>query len=310
MIDSLREIVECPVCMEVPRNGPIHQCRNGHVVCNQCKQRLERCPACREPITGRSLKTEQLLELVPSPCKFSQSGCKTELVPSLIRNHEIDCETKLMQCPRLYCLTKVLPQYLAHHLHNSNERCKVINHKCVISSTGDLHIDGSLNVPDSTFTVEQSQSWVPGMIKNFGQTFFRESVRTRDGKWMFWIYYLGPNNEAKNYFYTISICNSDKSVEYKFTGQVTSMRQDYAAFIKDPNGLILSDNMVNNVLENNSLKYKMTLLRPANQVNRPLMQRNDVVDENTNNQEHTAIGEKRTQPKDATDDRNQKRTKI
>jgi hypothetical protein len=115
MMDSLQliEIVECPVCMEVPRNGPIHQCKNGHVVCNKCKPKLRRCPSCREPIDARSLKIEQLVDLVPGPFKFSQSGCKTELVPSLLRNHEIDCKTKcVMQCRNMHCSTKILPTYL------------------------------------------------------------------------------------------------------------------------------------------------------------------------------------------------------
>jgi hypothetical protein len=55
---KLKEIVE------VPRNGPLHQCKNVHVVCNRCKLRLvsDQCPSGRGPIVGKSLKIEQLLD--------------------------------------------------------------------------------------------------------------------------------------------------------------------------------------------------------------------------------------------------------
>jgi hypothetical protein len=136
---KLNSLVECPVCTELPRNGPIHHCRNGHIVCDRCKPELLDCPTCHQPIYGRSLKTEQLLELVPCPCKFFESGCKTELVPSLLSDHEIECEKKLkeklIQCPNIDCLTKILPNYLAKHLNRSNE-CKVRNR----DKTGNLTV--------------------------------------------------------------------------------------------------------------------------------------------------------------------------
>jgi E3 ubiquitin-protein ligase SIAH1 len=303
MIDSLREIVECPVCMEVPRIGPFHQCKNGHVVCNRCHPKLNRCPACREPIDGRCLKTEQLLKLVPTLCKFSQSGCKTELVPSLLRNHEIDCETKLMQCPSMTCSTNILPSYLIQHL--SMSACKVLSYKCS-GDASQVTFGGLLSVDDTMMISEVLRSYVPMSITVFGEKFFRETVRTRDGNWIFWVYFLGSENEAKNYFYTISITNSDKSVKSNYTGQVTSMRLYRAAILKDPNGLILSDKMVKAVMENNTIKVKTTLLMPVNHVKRPLLQLKEEVDENN-------IGRwlgKRNNPKNTTDAENQKRPKI
>ena len=46
---SVLNIIECPVCLQIPESSPIFQCRdNGHVVCKICKPKLnEICPECR-----------------------------------------------------------------------------------------------------------------------------------------------------------------------------------------------------------------------------------------------------------------------
>ena len=33
---KLRKLVECPVCLKLPRKGPVPCCANGHVVCSPC----------------------------------------------------------------------------------------------------------------------------------------------------------------------------------------------------------------------------------------------------------------------------------
>ena len=35
--EDVKKEVECPVCMEIPRKGPIYACPNGHLVCQRCK---------------------------------------------------------------------------------------------------------------------------------------------------------------------------------------------------------------------------------------------------------------------------------
>ena len=37
---KLRELVECPVCLLLPRKGPVHCCTNGHLVCSTCLGKL------------------------------------------------------------------------------------------------------------------------------------------------------------------------------------------------------------------------------------------------------------------------------
>ena len=37
---KLRELVECPVCLTLPRAGPVPCCANGHFVCSPCLGKL------------------------------------------------------------------------------------------------------------------------------------------------------------------------------------------------------------------------------------------------------------------------------
>ena len=67
---KLSSVVEehllCPVCLTIPRSGPVRQCQRGHIVCRECYDKikvtdsvldedeeglgLKKCPTCREPI--------------------------------------------------------------------------------------------------------------------------------------------------------------------------------------------------------------------------------------------------------------------
>ena len=44
----LRDILECPVCLQIPNEGPVFQCQRGHIACNICHPKLKICPICRE----------------------------------------------------------------------------------------------------------------------------------------------------------------------------------------------------------------------------------------------------------------------
>ena len=56
---KLTEGLECPVCWEVPTEGVLNSCPNGHLVCESCHQSMTQsanalCPSCRIPI-GNSI---------------------------------------------------------------------------------------------------------------------------------------------------------------------------------------------------------------------------------------------------------------
>ena len=60
--EDLKDVLECPVCLRIPRSAPIFQCERGHVVCSECHPKLVTCPVCRLPLgKTRSLISEKVL---------------------------------------------------------------------------------------------------------------------------------------------------------------------------------------------------------------------------------------------------------
>ena len=63
--ERIRVLLECPVCIEPLLSVPIHQCINGHVVCNDCIAKLNNCPICRNDSTLiRNLMLEEIIEKI------------------------------------------------------------------------------------------------------------------------------------------------------------------------------------------------------------------------------------------------------
>ena len=59
----LRDLLECPVCMETIKSVPVYQCTNGHVICKDCIKKLDNCPICRNDSTpARNLQLEKIVQ--------------------------------------------------------------------------------------------------------------------------------------------------------------------------------------------------------------------------------------------------------
>eukprot|EP00088_Acartia_fossae_P013084 TRINITY_DN16789_c0_g1_i7.p1 TRINITY_DN16789_c0_g1~~TRINITY_DN16789_c0_g1_i7.p1 ORF type:complete len:244 (-),score=25.17 TRINITY_DN16789_c0_g1_i7:206-937(-) len=54
LLSQFSQIVECPVCFEIPRGLPVPCCINGHIICKRCKEqwRHSTCPKCRAPLSN------------------------------------------------------------------------------------------------------------------------------------------------------------------------------------------------------------------------------------------------------------------
>ena len=75
IVKKLRQLVECPVCLSMPREGPVPCCVKGHIVCCPCLNRLRGegrlgCPTCREPMgKGKSLLALVVIEEIQHECR-------------------------------------------------------------------------------------------------------------------------------------------------------------------------------------------------------------------------------------------------
>ncbi|XP_062123266.1 LOW QUALITY PROTEIN: uncharacterized protein LOC133836694 [Drosophila sulfurigaster albostrigata] len=70
-LQHIAQLLECPVCCDVVK-PPGWQCCNGHVLCNNCRNRSVKCPVCRVPLgpRGRCLLSDKLFTLLAEnfPC--------------------------------------------------------------------------------------------------------------------------------------------------------------------------------------------------------------------------------------------------
>ena len=103
--NNLKKEVECPVCKDIPREGPIYTCPNGHLVCQVCKGGT--CPICREAMgQHRSLLAVAVIENILHNCKYQE--CEEVFKLENLQEHEKVCEhrsfsTNLVQVPVPYC---------------------------------------------------------------------------------------------------------------------------------------------------------------------------------------------------------------
>jgi len=82
-LESLKTHLECPVCLTVPKVGPIYQCRNGHLLCKECHPKMKCCPLCQIPLERlRNLLSEQLVSMIYPEYQFSadRSAARTREV--------------------------------------------------------------------------------------------------------------------------------------------------------------------------------------------------------------------------------------
>ena len=130
-VHDLKKTVECPVCLEVPRKGPVFTCPNGHLVCQKCKRAS--CPTCREAMGGNnSLVAVAIIEKILHDCKFIDCAQKFSL--NNIEEHEKVCMHRAVACPNSQCAQRMPLSKLLDHLETSPRCC---------TNRKPLYVDGS-----------------------------------------------------------------------------------------------------------------------------------------------------------------------
>ena len=121
VLQKIKDKVECPVCLDVPRRSPVPVCPNGHVVCQKCKK-TDFCPTCRINIgLGKSLIAATILENIEHKCCFHD--CDQEFRLGDLEEHESVCPHRKVSCPFFKCKTEVSLAKLVEHLKTSRECC-------------------------------------------------------------------------------------------------------------------------------------------------------------------------------------------
>jgi len=140
-VNTLKYQIECPVCLEVPRKGPVFACTNGHLVCKRCKQ--DTCPTCMGDVgDNKSLVALAVIENILHDCKFAE--CEEEFPLKDIEEHEKICEHRFVACPYYgQCDEMVALSKLVDHLSKNACSSNRVPLK-VVESSGALKFNLSI----------------------------------------------------------------------------------------------------------------------------------------------------------------------
>merc|ERR1719480_21125 len=119
-MDDISDELQCPVCLLIPREGPIPACPVGHIICKNCKGNLTTCPTCRRKMLkgGTNTIANKMIEKVPHPCKY---GCQVKNYLKEIKEHEARCPERTIKCPFLGCNDQVqITEYQQHAMAKEN----------------------------------------------------------------------------------------------------------------------------------------------------------------------------------------------
>ena len=97
---EVEDCLECSACFMVPRKLPIPSCPSGHLMCGDCRGKVEdKCPTCRQKLRKRDVSSlaAALYDKVEHRCKFIP--CEEKALLGQILVHENICPERIIKCP-------------------------------------------------------------------------------------------------------------------------------------------------------------------------------------------------------------------
>ena len=205
LMSEMKANMECPVCLIVPRDGPVPCCPRGHLICTNCLDKMlpavdgkKNCPTCREPMgEGKNLLAKMLIENMEHECDLE--GCK-QLVPFIdLEQHKKICDYRLVICPGRNVKCKELVPF-----------CSVEKHGCS-EITDWSHAQGKIHI---TFIVPQDRLNLENIVWNGYQLKFKNEV-----------FFLRPRKEADNFIFEVVMKGNQEKCN-KFTATIAILDSD------------------------------------------------------------------------------------
>jgi len=209
LAQKVTEKLECPVCFETPRHGPVPVCPNGHFVCSKCK--ADSCPTCRTPMgEGKSLLALIVLENIDHSCKFD--NCEKKFSFGDIENHEALCSHRMVSCPKPNCQVKVpLPKLVDHCLASAGCCAQKKSPVKVLDTWNPSHLSWN-NIQNIEKLHLLRMSWIMDIYSYSGEILavFPKVVR---GQFYFVVLMFASEMECSKYKFEIVIHEREKDIE-------------------------------------------------------------------------------------------------
>jgi len=134
-MEEFKEAIKCPICFEVPRVGPISVCPEGHLVCKECKPKIDNCPVCRvRMVGGKSQLAILVTDHISHDC--GNEKCKESFRLEALVSHEKVCAHRVVSCPYSLCGKNVPLAKLTHHLLASKKVCCAQTNAAIATENG------------------------------------------------------------------------------------------------------------------------------------------------------------------------------
>ncbi|XP_075394534.1 E3 ubiquitin-protein ligase Siah1-like [Tenrec ecaudatus] len=228
----LVSLFECHICSDSAL-PPILQCQNGHLVCSNCRSKLEFCPTCRILLGSiRNLALEKLVNSVQFPCKYAPWGCERILAHTDIAEHQVSCGFRSYTCPFpggsckwLGLMNDAMPHLMDQHRIVTTQEAED-----TVFFASDILRPGAFD-------------WV--MIQCcFGFNFMvilQKMERYRDQKFCAFVKLIGTHQQAQNFVYKLELHCPRLHVTWKATPR--SLQEELGTAIMHKECLMFNSNV-------------------------------------------------------------------
>nr|XP_013797763.1 PREDICTED: E3 ubiquitin-protein ligase SIAH2 [Apteryx mantelli mantelli] len=247
---ELTSLFECPVCFDYVL-PPILQCQAGHLVCNQCRQKLSLCPTCRGSLTPsiRNLAMEKVASAVLFPCKYATTGCSLTLHHTEKPEHEDICEYRPYSCPcpGASCKWQGSLEAVMSHLMHAHKSITTLQGEDIVFLATDINLPGAVD-------------WVM-MQSCFGHHFMLvlEKQEKYEGHQQFFaiVLLIGTRKQAENFAYRLELNGNRRRLTWEATPR--SIHDGVAAAILNSDCLVFDTAIAHLFADNGNLGINVTI---------------------------------------------------
>ncbi|NXT02106.1 SIAH2 ligase, partial [Jacana jacana] len=247
---ELTSLFECPVCFDYVL-PPILQCQAGHLVCNQCRQKLSLCPTCRGSLTPsiRNLAMEKVASAVLFPCKYATTGCSLTLHHTEKPEHEDICEYRPYSCPcpGASCKWQGSLEAVMSHLMHAHKSITTLQGEDIVFLATDINLPGAVD-------------WVM-MQSCFGHHFMLvlEKQEKYEGHQQFFaiVLLIGTRKQAENFAYRLELNGNRRRLTWEATPR--SIHDGVSAAILNSDCLVFDTAIAHLFADNGNLGINVTI---------------------------------------------------
>ncbi|CAJ0587713.1 unnamed protein product, partial [Mesorhabditis spiculigera] len=248
---------ECPVCLDYML-PPYLQCQSGHLVCSNCRPKLQCCPTCRGPTPSiRNLGLEKIANTVKFPCKFNTSGCLLIFHHGDKIDHEEACEFRPYSCPCPGASCKwqgSLPDVMPH-LMKVHKSITTLQGEDIVFLATDINLPGAVD-------------WVM-MQSCFGFHFMlvlEKQEKFEQAQQIFYavVQLIGAKKEAENFTYRLELSNHRRRLVWEATPR--SIHEGVAHAISQSDCLAFDTPTAQLFAENGNLGINVTITQASDQM--------------------------------------------